>query len=230
MWDYDALTALAVNYPASAVLLSGQTVVLILAALQTMEYGGLWESGIAPLTTVQEDNRDKIVAQAEYEVQRGGYSAVSAGATMAYAGATIPTGWLECTGAVVLRADYPNLFAAIGTTWNTGGEPANAFRLPDLRGRGVVGSGTGTGLTSRVIGVVGGEETHLLTTPEIPAHTHDVPRNGTVNSPSLSHLNIGTQTDVNWQQTATRSTGGGGAHNNMQPFAVLKWIIATGEV
>lgn len=230
MWEYDELTALAVDYPASAVLLSGQTVVLILAALQTMEYGGLWESAGEALTTVQEDDRDAIVSQAEYEVTGGGYSVVSAGATMQYAGATVPTGWLECNGAVLLRADQALLFAAIGTTWNTGGEPINAFRLPDLRGRNVIGAGTGTGLTARVLGAIGGEETHLLTTAEMPAHTHDIPRNGTTNTPSLNHVNAGAATDVNWQPSVSRSTGGGGAHNNMQPFAVLKWIISTGGI
>ena len=42
----------------------------------------------------------------------------------------IPDGWLECNGQVVLRADYPDLFAAIGTTYNTGGELGTEFRLP----------------------------------------------------------------------------------------------------
>ena len=43
---------------------------------------------------------------------------------------SVPEGWLECSGQVVLQADYPDLFAAIGTTYNTGGEAGNEFRLP----------------------------------------------------------------------------------------------------
>lgn len=43
---------------------------------------------------------------------------------------SVPEGWLECSGQVVLQADYPELFAAIGTTYNTGGEAGNEFRLP----------------------------------------------------------------------------------------------------
>lgn len=47
---------------------------------------------------------------------------------------TAPTGWLKANGAVVPQASYAALFAAIGTTFNTGGEVAGSFRLPDLRG------------------------------------------------------------------------------------------------
>lgn len=43
-------------------------------------------------------------------------------------------GWLKSTGAVLLRAAYPKLFAVIGTAYNTGGELSTQFRLPDWRG------------------------------------------------------------------------------------------------
>jgi len=42
----------------------------------------------------------------------------------------VPEGWLECNGQTVPEADYPELFAKIGTTYNTGGEPVGEFRLP----------------------------------------------------------------------------------------------------
>ena len=44
------------------------------------------------------------------------------------------SGWLKCTGAVLLRTAYPKLFAKIGTIYNTGGELSTQFRLPDWRG------------------------------------------------------------------------------------------------
>lgn len=44
------------------------------------------------------------------------------------------SGWLKCTGAVLLRTAYPKLFALIGTTYNTGGELSTQFRIPDWRG------------------------------------------------------------------------------------------------
>ena len=44
---------------------------------------------------------------------------------------------------------------------------------PDLRGRFILGSGAGTGLTPRIINTTGGEETHTLTIPEMPSHNHN---------------------------------------------------------
>lgn len=54
-------------------------------------------------------------------------------------------GWLKCNGAVVLRSLYPRLFNKIGTTFNTGGELATQFRLPDARGVFVRGFDDGRG-------------------------------------------------------------------------------------
>lgn len=59
-----------------------------------------------------------------------------------YAGASIPTGYLLCNGAAISRAQYPELFAAIGTTWGAG-DGSSTFNIPDLRGyflRGVGGN------------------------------------------------------------------------------------------
>lgn len=108
------------------------------------------------------------------------------GGVLDYAGSTIPIGWLPCNGAVVSQTTYANLFAAISTTWNTGGEGAGNFRLPDTRGRVRIGAGTGTGLTARVLGVSGGEETHLLVVGEIPLHTHF----GTTTSSLTTHTHV----------------------------------------
>lgn len=46
-----------------------------------------------------------------------------------------PNGWLYCAGAVLSRTSYPDLFGAIGTRWNTGGESGSQFRLPNLPGK-----------------------------------------------------------------------------------------------
>lgn len=48
---------------------------------------------------------------------------------------TAPAGWFYCNGIVINRASYPDLFAAIGTRWNTGGETADQFRIPSLPGK-----------------------------------------------------------------------------------------------
>jgi microcystin-dependent protein len=56
------------------------------------------------------------------------------------AATTAPTGWLFCDGASYLRATYPALFTAIGTTY--GSADGTHFNVPDFRGRVPVGLGT----------------------------------------------------------------------------------------
>lgn len=65
-----------------------------------------------------------------------------AGIIAPFAGTTAPAGWLKCEGQAVSQTTYAALYAAIGATWNTGGEGAGNFRLPDLRGMFVRGTGT----------------------------------------------------------------------------------------
>lgn len=87
-----------------------------------------------------------------------------------YVGDTAPDGFLMCDGSAVSQATYADLFAVLGFTYgNPGG---GNFSLPDQRGRCTLGAGAGSGLTSRTLGATGGEETHVLTTTEIPSHTH----------------------------------------------------------
>lgn len=186
---------------------------------------------------------------------------VQAGTVLPFAGvvANIPTGYLACDGAVVSQTQYAALFAAIGTQWNTGGEGSGNFRLPDLRSRGLIGAGPGSGgLSARSVGQKGGEETHTLTVAELPHLTYtlaDPGHNHTLTDPGHSHTviyeanaggNFGgahfAVAEANVPlQTGSSSTGisihsattgisvsdsnGGGAHNNMEPFGVVQWMI-----
>ena len=59
-----------------------------------------------------------------------------------YAGTSVPTGYLLCNGAAISRAQYPELFAAIGTTWGAG-DGSSTFNVPDLRGYFLRGVGGG---------------------------------------------------------------------------------------
>jgi microcystin-dependent protein len=52
------------------------------------------------------------------------------------------------------------------------GDGSTTFNVPDRRGAGGIGSGTGSGLTARPLGQFVGEETHQLTTAELASHTH----------------------------------------------------------
>jgi microcystin-dependent protein len=107
-------------------------------------------------------------------------SAVPSGAILSYTGTTAPSGYLLPIGQVVLRATYPALFALYGTTFNTGGELATEFRMPDLRGRTLVGVDNMGGVDAgrlaitNAIGVVGGAELLTLVEANLPAHVHTV--------------------------------------------------------
>ena len=57
-----------------------------------------------------------------------------------YAGATVPAGYLLCDGSVVSKAQYPELFKAIGVVW--GASTSTTFTIPDLRNRFLRGTGT----------------------------------------------------------------------------------------
>jgi len=87
-----------------------------------------------------------------------------------FGGGFNPAGWQLCNGQLVNISDYEALFTLIGTTY--GGNGTTNFALPDLRGRIPIGQGNGSGLTPRVIGQNGGQETVTLTSQQMPSHGH----------------------------------------------------------
>ena len=99
-----------------------------------------------------------------------------AGQIATYGSAACPTGWLSADGSTVSATSYSTLFGAIGTAWNVGGEAAGTFRLPDLRGVFVRGTGTNaTGSSTGAVGpAVGGyqADTYLNHTHTDSGHTH----------------------------------------------------------
>ena len=66
-------------------------------------------------------------------------SGVPVGAVSYFAMQTPPPGYLKADGSVVLRAAYPDLFAAIGTAFGEG-DGSSTFNLPDLMGKFAQGS------------------------------------------------------------------------------------------
>jgi microcystin-dependent protein len=177
---------------------------------------------------------------------------VPAGAMVDFAGVSAPTGWLLCDGSVVSQTTYANLYTAIGIIWNTGGEGAGNFRLPDFRRKVAVGSGgVGSGTLGNTVGSTGGEEDHTLTTAELAVHNHSA--NSSVSDPGHQHrfghrdntgsfpqTNTGFRGDssdiTNYFETNTVGTGisvstsvgnagSGTAHNNLQPSCVVTKVI-----
>jgi microcystin-dependent protein len=173
---------------------------------------------------------------------QGPAGSLAVGTVILYvAGGTPPASWMTCDGSAVSRTTYPDLFTAIGTTYGAG-DGSTTFNLPDLRGRTAIGVGQGTGLTNRILAASGGEETHQLTIAELASHTHTItvnPHNhtldlwwlsGTTSAGGGANWSTAYSAGAGYTQNATATasaanTGSGTAHNTMQPFLVLSYII-----
>ena len=103
---------------------------------------------------------------------------VPVGSVTMYAGSTTPDGYKVCDGTYLPIKEYPELYAVIGNRYNeavsAGGARYNTaegyFRLPDLKGRFIVG--VNDSFPDYNLGSTGGEEKHKLTVNEIPSHNH----------------------------------------------------------
>lgn len=97
-------------------------------------------------TTQYADNLAAVLAVSHADDGKlnaaGMHQATPAGVVLPYAGAAAPTGFLLCDGSSKLRADYPDLFTAISTTF--GSADGTHFNVPDMRGRTSVGVGSNT--------------------------------------------------------------------------------------
>ena len=69
------------------------------------------------------------------------------GVVQAFAGTTIPNGWLLCDGSAVSRTTYAKLFSVIGTTYGSG-NGSTTFNLPNLVDKFVEGSATSGAIKS----------------------------------------------------------------------------------
>lgn len=64
--------------------------------------------------------------------------AIPIGSIQAFAGETLPTGWLLCDGSAVNRSTYSELFNTVGTIYGEG-DGSTTFNLPNLQSRVPVG-------------------------------------------------------------------------------------------
>lgn len=173
---------------------------------------------------------------------------VPVGSVMAFAGATAPNGWLFAYGQAVSRTTYARLFSVISTVHGAG-DGSTTFNLPDLRGHVIAGKDDMGGVnaarltsvvSSLTLGAGGGSQTHTLTESEMPEHTHtgsvtdhSTDNGGAAGTGRQTPLRAGSNasgagannTDVGNFTLTINSTGGGGAHANVQPTLILNYCI-----
>jgi microcystin-dependent protein len=137
-----------------------------------------------------------------------------------------PTKWLRCDGASKLRADYPDLFSAIGTNFGTA--DGTHFNVPDFGDRSPYGKTTFT-----AVGTQSGEEQHTLTVSELPAHNHQ--ERGLVTTLLNQSSGSGTRTTMSLQNSSasttpltTADTGSGNPHDILHPVLVVPFGIYAG--
>ena len=152
-----------------------------------------------------------------------------------FAGNFAPRGWAFCDGQLLPIAQNTALFSLIGTVY--GGDGRSTMGLPNLQGRAPLHAGRGPGLTSRRLGQRGGAETVTLTEAQMPNHNHQMmasPSPGEQPGPTGAALarTVGSSAYapaknlVPFDQATMPSTGGGQAHDNMQPYLAMYFIIA----
>jgi microcystin-dependent protein len=147
-----------------------------------------------------------------------------------------PRGWAQCDGQILPINQNQSLYSLLGTTY--GGDGRTTFALPDLRSRTPVHEGDGI-----TLGEKAGAETETLTAAQMPAHGHTAQGTSGMAASSVGKDHLLARTGggrraltVYGGLSASASqalssqqvfnVGGGQAHDNMQPFTTLNFVIA----
>lgn len=147
-----------------------------------------------------------------------------------FAGNFAPAGWMFCHGQLLPISENETLFQLIGTTY--GGDGQSTFALPNLQSRVPAHQGNGYVLAQAL-----GVEQVTLTVQQMPAHSHPLLAStnvATQSAPAGNVLGQSTSADLYIEDTPTSplhsnsvgATGGSQAHENMQPFLGLNFILS----
>lgn len=157
-YSYSAINDLALGDTGHFVYLDAWSISLLGSMLSQERVPWLWYNDQNPLTEAEIDDLDNKLSTGQEQLMQS-----LVGLIMPCATATAPAGTLLCDGATYLRADYPNLYAALDAAFIV---DADSFVVPDLTDRFVQGTGT------NAMGSTGGSNTTTLTVGQLPPHSH----------------------------------------------------------
>ena len=175
------------------------------------------------------------------------------GTILMWPGTTAPAGTLILQGQLVNRADWPDLWQFAQNSGNivndalwssrkgsfSTGNGSTTFRLPDLRGMVPVGYDS-TQAEFNVLGKSGGEKAVTLQESQVPLKTWQLnassgsPLSAVFRTINNQNINVVETANYSYAQGGTLSSlaavvswsyGGGGSHNNLQPYATVNFII-----
>lgn len=149
------------------------------------------------------------------------------GQITAFASNFAPTGWAVCNGQLLPIAQNVALYSLLGTYY--GGDGISTFALPNLQGSLLLGAGNNFTLAQR-----GGEETHTLSSSELPSHNHPMVASSTqANLPSPAGNYPAMTFNPAYGSSANTTlgpssvaVGGNQQHPNQPPYLVLTFCIA----
>lgn len=205
-------------------------IALVTGALYVLTQAWYWDEQTGDVDAVVERAKQMYF---EYQDQSGDCDVSDMwlpGAIQMWAGLDTPgDGWLECNGQSLLRADYPDLFASLGTQW--GAADGTHFNIPDYRSRSPMGQGKLDGEDPNPLYQLGwkiGELDHELTVDELAEHGHVM---ASSNFGSFREQFSGSAVAVNnvpYTPATTFPEGDGVPHNTVHPVSICRFFIYAG--
>lgn len=135
---------------------------------------------------------------------------------------------LNLLGGVVRFIDWIYPVGTVITSVNPNYNPNNIFKshtwVRFAAGRTLVGY-SASETEFNAVEKTGGAKTHTLTIGQIPSHSHNAVHSGflehNANYSTSQVMNFASGTYKRYANPATASTGGSGAHNNLQPYITV---------
>lgn len=223
--QYGKLSALAsIGGYEIVTALDNLSAVFLLSACCYLQEKWLWQSPLIKIDDSEYQNILNMIAEAEARLM----ISIMIGTIVPSISVKNEDALLLCDGSSVLQSDYPELAAIVPSSWLVGSD----IVLPDLRDVGLFGSPDAPSL-----GTFFGENTVTLDESTMPSHTHiQNPHQHTEiipvvtpslggEIPALADLTVPTPSTTGFATATNQSTGGGGAHNNVQNSMLVYWYL-----